>query len=85
MEVQNGMHLITPADVVADPSAPDAFVNGIMENVEFWYDNERGFRIQEYTEDTKNTLKTFTTKQIEQAKIKLFEDYLNEVAKNLKI
>lgn len=35
MEVQNDFHLATPADIVSDPSAPDAFVNGIMEGVEW--------------------------------------------------
>lgn len=35
MEVQNDFWLATPADIVSDPSAPDAFVNGIMEGVEW--------------------------------------------------
>lgn len=37
MEVQKDFHLST-VDIVTDPSAPNAFVNGIMENVEFYYD-----------------------------------------------
>lgn len=40
-EVQDDFQLATAADIVADPSAPNAFVNGIMEGVEFWYDNDR--------------------------------------------
>jgi hypothetical protein len=40
MEVQDDFHLATAADIVADPSAPDAFVNGIMEGVEWvWQDD----------------------------------------------
>lgn len=39
MEVQDDFHLATAADIVADPSAPDAFVRGIMEGVEFWYED----------------------------------------------
>lgn len=35
MEVQDDFHLATAADIVSDPSAPDAFVNGIMENCEW--------------------------------------------------
>lgn len=35
MEVQSDFHLATAADIVSDPSAPDAFVNGIMENCEW--------------------------------------------------
>jgi hypothetical protein len=37
MEVQDDFHLST-VDIVTDPSAPSAFVNGIMENVEYYYD-----------------------------------------------
>lgn len=38
-EVQSDFKLSTAADIVADPSAPDAFVNGIMEGVEWVWDN----------------------------------------------
>lgn len=38
MEVQNDFMLSTAGDIVADPSAPDAFVKGIMEGVEWIYD-----------------------------------------------
>jgi len=37
MEVQEDFHLAT-VDIVTDPSAPNAFVNGVMENVEYYYD-----------------------------------------------
>jgi hypothetical protein len=38
MEVQSDFMLATAGDIVADPSAPDAFVKGIMEGVEFYFD-----------------------------------------------
>jgi hypothetical protein len=38
MEVQNDFMLATAGDIVADPSAPDAFVKGVMEGVEWVYD-----------------------------------------------
>lgn len=38
--VKNDFFLSTAADIVSDPSAPDAFVNGIMEGVEFCWENE---------------------------------------------
>jgi len=41
MEVQDDFHLST-VDIVTDPSAPNAFVNGIMENVEYYYDIAAG-------------------------------------------
>jgi hypothetical protein len=47
MEVQKDFHLST-VDIVTDPSAPNAFVNGIMENVEYYYDIASGnWRAQE--------------------------------------
>lgn len=39
MEVQSDFYLATAGDIVFDPSAPDAWVNGIMEGVEFYWDN----------------------------------------------
>jgi len=41
MEVQDDFHLST-VDIVTDPSAPNAFVNGVMENVEYYYDIASG-------------------------------------------
>ena len=38
MEVQSDFMLATAGDIVADPSAPDAFVKGVMEGVEWVYD-----------------------------------------------
>lgn len=50
MEVQNDFHLAT-VDIVTDPSAPNAFVNGIMENRSYYYDIASGsWRPQEVVE-----------------------------------
>ena len=38
--VKNDFFLSTAADIVADPSAPDAFVNGIMEGIDFCWEND---------------------------------------------
>jgi hypothetical protein len=38
-EVQDDFYLATAADIVADPSAPDAFVNGIMEGKSWVWEN----------------------------------------------
>lgn len=40
MEVQEDFRLVTAGDIVSDPSAPDAFVNGILEGVDFAYDED---------------------------------------------
>jgi hypothetical protein len=54
MEVQNDFHLAT-VDIVTDPSAPNAFVNGIMENREYYYDIASGsWRPQEVAQVIEN-------------------------------
>lgn len=52
--VQNGFY-ITAIDVVSDPSAPDAFVNGIMENVEWVFEN--GVLVQQEIEQVQKIVK----------------------------
>ena len=55
--VQKDYHLATAADIVADPSAPDAFVEGIMEGKEWVWDNGvlREAQVNEYKEEIKKT------------------------------
>ena len=58
--VQKDYHLATAADIVADPSAPDAFVEGIMEGKEWIWDNGvlREAQINEYKEEIEKYSKT---------------------------
>src|ERR1017187_2004694 len=74
-EVQDDLHLLA-VDVVADPSAPNAFVNGIMENVEYIYDAAKGAYIEQELDDMKKSLKNMSLKQIQEAKGVMFEDFL---------
>jgi hypothetical protein len=75
--VQDDFHLATAADIVADPSAPDAFVNGIMEGKEWVWSN--GI-ISEYNIDNYHKLiKKESMSNIEKTKIKIFEDFLNKL------
>lgn len=67
-EVQRDFYLATAADIVADPSAPDAFVNGIMENVEWIYEN--GVWSQKDLESAK---KKFMKPQKQTLKIKKYK------------
>ena len=60
MEVQDDFHLATAADIVADPSAPDAFVRGIMEGVEWVWDN--GLLKAQKLEEMKTTIKKTSRK-----------------------
>jgi hypothetical protein len=86
MEVQHDFHLATAADIVADPSAPNAFVEGIMENVDWLYDEKNGIWMQENAEKMKQRMKKMTMDQIESNKFSIFEDFISNMlaAKNRK-
>ena len=75
--VQKDYHLATAADIVADPSAPDAFVEGIMEGKEWVWDNGvlREAQVNEYKEEIKKTSKA----DLEGAKLKIFADFLSKL------
>lgn len=75
--VSNDFMLATAADIVADPSAPDAFVNGIMEGVEWVYDVSRNSWLLENTKKKINHL--VDTRQLEEKKIQLFDEFLNSL------
>jgi len=79
-EVQDDFYLSTAADIVADPSAPDAFVQGIMENKEFWFDAARGTWIAEEAEKIQQQIRSAHSKQLEEVKMHVFEQYLNSIA-----
>ncbi len=79
MEVQGDFHLATAGDIVIDPSAPDAFVNGIMENVEWIYDNKYGWKAIELAETFKKEIHTNYKRLTESEKLIMF----NRFVKNL--
>lgn len=80
-EVQDDFWLATAADIVADPSAPDAFVRGIMESKEFWFEPKGGWRVED-AEILQENLKKAKTQQIEEEKMHVFESFLKKVAQN---
>jgi hypothetical protein len=75
--VQDDYYLATAADIVADPSAPGAFVQGIMENKEWVWDNGiiKEFNVNAYY----NQIKTAKQKQIEDVSLKIFENFLSKL------
>lgn len=77
MEVQGDYRLATAADIVADPSAPQAFVEGIMEGVEFFYDAATNSWKEEKIQDLKNTIHQLSKLQREEKALSLFENYLS--------
>ena len=67
--------LATAADIVADPSAPDAFVSGIMEGKEWVWDG--GILREKYAEKTYKTINTLVDqKRLDENKLNLFNDFL---------
>jgi hypothetical protein len=75
--VQDDLRLATAADIVADPSAPGAFVNGIMENKEWMFVDGKFMEAQ--FEQAKKTIKRASKSQIEEVALKLFENYLRKL------
>jgi hypothetical protein len=70
--------LATAADIVADPSAPDAFVEGIMEGKEWIWDG--GILREQQARKTYKTINTLVTqKQLDEQKLNLFNDFLNNL------
>jgi hypothetical protein len=77
--VQDDFHLATAADIVADPSAPDAFVRGIMENKEWVIVN--GLWTEQANDMAKKVIKKASKKQLEEAKLAVFENFLNRLSR----
>lgn len=79
MEVQDDFHLAT-VDIVTDPSGPNCFVNGIMENTEYYYDIISGnWRVMEKLEETVKELKKEVTARnpISETKaLRIFENFI---------
>ena len=70
--------LATAADIVADPSAPDAFVEGIMEGKEWVWDG--GILREKYAERTYKQINTLVTqKQLDEKKLELFNNFLSNL------
>lgn len=69
--------LATAADIVADPSAPDAFVQGIMEGVEWIYDVAKNEWLVESTKNKVNRL--IESRQYQERKLELFNEFLSNL------
>ena len=75
--VQSDFYLATAADIVADPSAPDAFVNGIMEGKEWVWEN--GVIREAQIADYEKQIKKSSQKNLEEEKLKVFNDFINKL------
>jgi len=75
--VGKDFYLATAADIVADPSAPDAFVEGIMENKEWVWDN--GVLVEKEIEAWKLELIKTKKRSLEEQKLKIFNSFLKKL------
>ena len=76
-EVQGDFYLATAADIVADPSAPNAFVQGIMEGKEWVWQN--GVIREATISDYQKQIKTASREELEEAKLRVFKDFLTKL------
>lgn len=79
MEVQDDFYLSTAADIVADPSAPDAFVRGVMEGVEWVMNPDGSFKMIQLADEIKASLNKKSAKQIEEEKLLIFKNYVDQL------
>tara|TARA_R110002012_G_scaffold204050_1_gene373604 strand:- start:9675 stop:10322 length:648 start_codon:yes stop_codon:yes gene_type:complete len=75
-EVQKDF-ILSAVDIVADPSAPDAFVDGIMEGKEWVWDN--GILREAQIANYEKTIKESSRKNLEENAIKVFTDFISKL------
>ena len=75
--VKDDFYLATAADIVADPSAPDAFVEGIMESREWVWEN--GVLVEKDIEAWKQQVREAKQRALEETKLKVFESFLKKL------
>ena len=75
--VGKDFYLATAADIVADPSAPDAFVEGIMEGKEWVWDNGvlKSIEVEQYKEEIEKTKRA----ELAEKKASIFKDFLKKI------
>lgn len=80
-EVQRDF-MLSAVDIVADPSAPNAFVNGIMEGVEWVWEN--GVLKQQMIEEYQNTIRRTPSRELQQTAVNIFEDFMRRLSNTRK-
>ena len=75
--VKKDFYLATAADIVADPSAPDAFVEGIMEGKEWVWDNGvlKSMEVEKYKEEIEKTRRA----ELAEKKASIFKHFLTKI------
>jgi len=76
--VQSDFQLATAADIVADPSAPNAFVEGIMEGVD-WIQDVNGNWVSQFIEETQKEIRKVSKAELQEAKYNAFVKFLKQL------
>ena len=80
MEVKDDFRLATAADIVADPSAPGAYVKGIMEDTEWWYDlASQSWKATRQIEEDVKTINKTTSKNLAEQQVAMFSRFVNHL------
>lgn len=69
--------MLATVDIVQDPSAPEAFVNGIMENVDWIYEN--GILKPQQIEEYETEIKKASKSELAEAQLRVFSDFLSKL------
>jgi hypothetical protein len=80
-EVQDDFYLATAGDIVFDPSAPDAFVQGIMEGVDWIL--EGGAWVPKFVDLAAKRIHTTPKSKLDSTKVQIFETFMTNLSKNL--
>ena len=75
--VKDDFRLSTAADIVADPSAPEAFVRGVMEGREWVYEN--GLLKAKEIEEIKESIRRASSRNLEEQKMKAFARFIRSL------
>lgn len=77
-EVQDDFYLATAGDIVADPSAPDAFVRGIMEGKEWVY--VEGRFVDRDIDRSRAAIRSAKSSDLQEAQITVFQDFMRRIS-----
>lgn len=75
--VKDDFRISTAADIVADPSAPDAFVRGVMEGKEWIYEN--GLLVAREIDEIKENIQKASSRNLEEQMVKAFQTFINKL------
>lgn len=79
--VQDDFYLATAGDIVADPSAPNAFVNGIMEGVEWVWDNGmlKAQELEKAKKHIEEAARKVSKKELQEAQLRVFQHFISNL------